>query len=115
MHRRNRNHYIAKGMPVIGSIEVQRPKRGLIVAKGDRRISAFNSQIVGTDHLRHVGADLIDIVATQLAAVRQRKVADLLPGAVLQIGRASGRDRVCQYVSNSVVAVYLKNKKINRS
>src|SRR3546814_193643 len=83
MHRRNRNHYIAKGMPVIGSIEVQRPKRGLIVAKGDRRISAFNSQIVGTDHLRHVGADLIDIVATQLAAVRQRKVADLPPGAVL--------------------------------
>src|SRR3546814_2332828 len=58
MHRRNRNHYIAKGMPVIGSIEVQRPKRGLIVAKGDRRISAFNSQIVGKDHLRHVGPDL---------------------------------------------------------
>src|SRR3546814_17190795 len=29
-----------------------------------------------------------------------------------QIGRASRRDRVCQYVSNSVVAVSFNNKKI---
>src|SRR3546814_16716948 len=29
----------------------------------------------------------------------------------LQIGRASGRDRVCQYLSISVVAVYLKKQK----
>src|SRR3546814_16803706 len=100
MHRRNRNHYIAKGMPVIGSIEVQRPKRGLIVAKGDRRISAFNSQIVGTDHLRHVGADLVDLVATQLAAVRQ------------QIGSATSRARECKYGEISVGAVSVKKKQI---
>src|SRR3546814_18681903 len=30
-----------------------------------------------------------------------------------QIGRASCRERVCQYVSISVVAVYLKNKTDN--
>src|SRR3546814_15817070 len=29
----------------------------------------------------------------------------------LQIGRASGRERVCQYVSISVVAVHLQKKK----
>src|SRR3546814_21144369 len=31
-----------------------------------------------------------------------------------EIGRASGRERVCQYVEISVVAVYLKNKKIKK-
>src|SRR3546814_11327231 len=30
--------------------------------------------------------------------------------ALQQIGRASGRDRVCQYVEISVVAVFLKKK-----
>src|SRR3546814_16106233 len=34
----------------------------------------------------------------------------LLQKLVLQIGRASCRERVCQYVSNSVVAVSLKKK-----
>src|SRR3546814_13620209 len=33
----------------------------------------------------------------------------------LQIGRASCRERVCQYVSISVVAVSLKKKHINRT
>src|SRR3546814_18263272 len=33
------------------------------------------------------------------------------PWALIQIGRASCRERVCQYVSISVVAVSLKKKK----
>src|SRR3546814_17571218 len=38
--------------------------------------------------------------------------ADASAGVLEQIGRASCRERVCQYVSISVVAVSLKKKKI---
>src|SRR3546814_17510919 len=37
-----------------------------------------------------------------------------LPLALFEIGRASCRERVCQYVSISVVAVSLKKKKITK-
>src|SRR3546814_17389068 len=65
----------------------------------------------------HAGAALLQIVAvaTALHAFFQDAVVALarfefvhVPG---QIGRASCRERVCQYVSISVVAVSLKKKK----
>src|SRR3546814_15678492 len=43
--------------------------------------------------------------------LRQRLELPLEPAALRQIGRASCRERVCQYVSISVVAVSLKKKK----
>src|SRR3546814_17772995 len=50
-------------------------------------------------------------VAFQLDEVR----TDIIPPPTVQpkIGRASCRERVCQYVSISVVAVSLKKKNIN--
>src|SRR3546814_19974157 len=45
----------------------------------------------------------------QRAPFRRGGVENLFP--IVQIGRASGRERVWQYVSISVVAVYLKKKR----
>src|SRR3546814_14238144 len=42
------------------------------------------------------------------AALGQRAGGNLVVSGDIQIGRASGRERGCQYVSNSVVAVTLK-------
>src|SRR3546814_19856852 len=61
-------------------------------------------------------ADLRRTVAAGHARV-QRPCRGRLPAQrsfrrnVEEIGRASCRERVCQYVENSVVAVYLQNKK----
>src|SRR3546814_13997784 len=48
------------------------------------------------------GLSFLDIIARQTLALRKAYGA--------QIGRASWRERVCQYVSISVVAVSLKKK-----
>src|SRR3546814_13758242 len=54
-------------------------------------------------------------VSFLLDANRMLGQAEFWPAATApyttEIGRASGRERVCQYVSISVVAVFLKNKK----
>src|SRR3546814_17819409 len=49
-------------------------------------------------------------IAPRLLRVR---LAPLEPDGGVQIGRASGRERGCQYVSISVVAVSLKQQKHN--
>src|SRR3546814_12067224 len=70
-----------------------------------------NGPLAGSDHARHqgVGSRLDAAVATdprggvRLAHDRDREA--------LEIGRASWRERVCQYVEITVVAVSIKKQK----
>src|SRR3546814_9283981 len=56
--------------------------------------------------------DVVDRVEARRYVESER--VPVVTGVVEQIGRASCRERVCQYVSISVVAVSLKKKKIIR-
>src|SRR3546814_16466499 len=60
-----------------------------------------------------------DLAQPRQEAGRVLQALEVLPGGeegILEIGRASCRERVCQYVSISVVAVSLKKKnKANRA
>src|SRR3546814_12672148 len=47
-------------------------------------------------------------------AVAGRLVNELKGSAIVKIGRASCRERVCQYVLISVVPVLLKNKRLRK-
>src|SRR3546814_20668116 len=83
------------------------------------RISDWSSDVCSSDLARPRPLGLVLVQA--LTARREIESAGIvdtagLPGlrlqpAIEQIGRASGRERVCQYVSISVVAVSLKKKK----
>src|SRR3546814_9072801 len=85
----------------------------------EMRISDWSSDVCSSDlHLVYVG-DARDAVAVGLAPDRlalrldaghrvehrDRAVQDTQAALHLEIGRASCRERVCQYVKNSVVAV----------
>src|SRR3546814_16956568 len=88
------------------------------------RISDWSSDVCSSDlpsmqarRQQHAGDQVVDRVRADRRPQR--------PGAAIdpceqrphhrEIGRASCRERVCQYVSNSVVAVSLKKKKITNA
>src|SRR3546814_15925835 len=105
------------------------------------RISDWSSDVCSSDLARAVGfvggqaLDAVDAVGGGGGALVRREVADEIGAAawnglapvariglelrllagIDQIGRASCRDRVCPYVSISVVAVSLKKKNRQRS
>src|SRR3546814_11540288 len=59
-------------------------------------------------------AKLVEIPVTRAAFVAKTTPIDFEEGTLTkEIGRASGRERGCQYVWMSVVAVHLKQKKKN--
>src|SRR3546814_2517209 len=62
------------------------------------------AEVLGDDYLKR-GEAIRAEVARELDDRRR-----FYPGLVAKIGRASCRERVCQYVSISVVAVSLKKK-----
>src|SRR3546814_11657577 len=77
-----------------------------------------------TPHLRDAMVDLIKIVEGFFACGVASSVygqadpsGNFMPEPVFsnEIGRASCRERVCQYVSISVVAVSLKRKQVSES
>src|SRR3546814_13649931 len=85
------------------------------------RISDRSSDVCSSDldvlqHVRHVSVGVQGVGtacgATPHSSFRRAAHAqgDAAAPSALQIGRASGRERVWQYVSLSVVAVSLKNK-----
>src|SRR3546814_19270757 len=92
----------------------------------EMRISDWSSDVCSSD-LRCALArlDRIDVVFHRRIAVPRSPVAEDLiekraltrigvvrpPVGIEEIGRASCRERVCQYVESSVVAVSLKKKK----
>src|SRR3546814_17869418 len=83
------------------------------------RISDWRSDVCSSDLLQRrellrVASQLSDEVGKSFAeAMPQELIQGRLVRAVDKIGRASCRERVCQYVSISVVAVYLKKKHTN--
>src|SRR3546814_11594146 len=94
----------------------------------EMRISDWSSDVCSSDlHLRSAPAELFRQVVELLQALVMQHQADGFGVARLaldlgpeperrgQIGRASCRERVCQYVSISVVAVSLKKKKQTNS
>src|SRR3546814_13290474 len=65
--------------------------------------------------LRHHAGDHLRNVAHQQRLAGNEDLVDLDDAAQQQIGRASCRERVCQYVSISGVAVSLKKNKHNKN
>src|SRR3546814_14801975 len=55
------------------------------------------------------------IRSTSLEKMLETHPERVLEKAIKEIGRASCRERVCQYVSISVVAVYLKKKNTRKA
>src|SRR3546814_21002976 len=74
------------------------------VVFGDFMLTLFDFVVGEFDDCAAIGANKVVVV---IAVV---KFKDRL-ASIKQIGRASCRERVCQYVSISVVAVTLKKKK----
>src|SRR3546814_20320484 len=63
-------------------------------------------------HLTVVGSHGGGVVYNALIGSTARQIIDLVPG---EIGRESCRERVCQYVSISVVPVSVKKKEKNKT
>src|SRR3546814_8993840 len=79
----------------------------------EMRISDWSSDVCSSDLSLDIDPSRLvlagDSAGATLAAVTALRLRDE-GGAAVQIGRASCRERVCQYVSISVVAASLKKK-----
>src|SRR3546814_13945240 len=92
------------------------------VCSSDLQISQRQQSAV--EDFRDANLQIASLVAQQISGgVRWNKPETITPtlegvadfgGSALEIGRASCRERVCQYVYISVVAVYIKNKTQNQ-
>src|SRR3546814_15067209 len=84
------------------------------VFRADQRAQAIEDRAFGGVAAEHIVERLFDVAALPAIVARVEQGAVIAIGmtiSVLQIGRASCRERVCQFVSISVVAVSCKNKK----
>src|SRR3546814_15318410 len=85
---------------------------GVISIDSDRTVQLVNSSAVAL--LDSGGGDPVGrplaVLSAELDALLE---SDTREAVIQEIGRASCRERVCQYVSISVVAVPLKKKKNN--
>src|SRR3546814_20799904 len=89
------------------------PMIAKLITWAPTRLEAIDKQIAALEQFEIEGpGHNIDFVSALMQHERFRS-GNITPGFIAEIGRASCRERVCQYVYISVVAVSLqkKNKK----